>query len=94
MVNSQSFDYCQISKTFTADMSELGSRVFQQIYPDACDLGITMISYKTGVEAKFVVQSENRDIENELLSWTLIPTTETLRKIPHLEGVKVIIFND
>jgi hypothetical protein len=94
MVNSKSFDYCQISKTFTADISDLGSRVFERIYPDACDQGIVMMSYKTGVEAKFVVEKEERDRENDLTGWILVPTADTLRKIPHLNGVKVIIFND
>ena len=98
MVNSQSFDYDHISRTFFADISDLAapltSRVFEQIYPDACDLGITMVSHKTATEAKFVVQQEDRDGEGDLLAWTLVPTAETLRKLPHLEGVQVKIFND
>ena len=35
MLNSKSFEYSQIFKTFTAEISELGPRVFERIYTDA-----------------------------------------------------------
>jgi hypothetical protein len=53
-----------------------------------------MVSHKTATEAKFVVQQEDRDGEGDLLAWILVPTAETLRKLPHLAGVQVKIFND
>jgi hypothetical protein len=44
---------------------------FGRVYPDACDVGLTVISSKTGREIVFVVERTDRDDEGEVIGWTL-----------------------
>lgn len=62
---------------------------FGQVYTDACDEGLTLVSAKTGHEVVFVVEHEERDdLENEILFWVLRPATKIDRH------VRVRLFND
>ena len=91
--STSKFTFAKNSKRFIAEISELGYNVFGQIYPDACDRGIVLVSEKTGAESKWV---EDRQLMagDELGGWVLIPTAETLRKTPALRGYEVHILND
>lgn len=99
IVNSNQFSYNKEKNSFVTEMSSLCSLVedvnpFVQIYPDAADEGFTMISERTGHEAKFAVNLYERDAEGEFVAWHLVPTAETVRKNPRLRGATVTIFND
>jgi hypothetical protein len=76
-----------------AEMSDLGSHPFRRIYPDAIDLGLTILS-PTGQEVDFYISREDKDNEGELRYYELEPTPESLRKVPYAQNVKVILFND
>jgi len=77
---------------FAAEASDLGDFRPEQIYPDACDVGFKMLG-KTGEYATFYL-ADTRQSEGDILYWTFLPTTETVRKIPALKGYRVEIFND
>lgn len=65
-----------------------------QIFPDSCDVGIELLSVHTDRVAQFFVTKEKRDSEGDLEAWILTPTDKSLRDIPRLAEVSVIIFND
>jgi len=90
-VDSSIFIYDVKTKTFVGEMSELGK--FGRVYDDACDLGFTMVSAKTGKEVTFVVNGTLRE-HGETVGWRLVPVTGTVRKMPTLAGVTVHVFND
>lgn len=99
IVNSNQFSYNKEKNSFVTEMSSLCRlaeevNIFNQIYPDAADQGFTMISERTGTEAKFVVKLYEHDSEGEFVAWHLVPTAETVRKNPRLRCSTVIIFND
>ena len=92
-INSNKFTYNQTTDTFTAEMSELGSQVFHQVYQDSCDLGFELVSDKTGVTALFHVYQTDRCLF-DTVAWHLRPTDESIRRNPGLQNTRVIIFND
>jgi len=96
MISTDRFLYSKETKTFVIDISDLGSTyVFDRIYSDAADEGITLYSEKSGLEATYYLDHCNYDhIEGEVVSWELKPTTETIRKHPQLRDTTVLIFND
>jgi hypothetical protein len=96
MINANRFLYNKETKTFSADVSDIGTSVFEQIYSDAADEGLTLWSEKSGLEATYYLDHVNYsdDTDHELVSWELKPTTETIRKHPQLRDTMVLIFND
>lgn len=91
--STSKFSCSKDAKRFSAEISSLGRNVFGQIYTDACDQGIILVSEKTGAESKWAVEREVR-LNDDLDGWVLVPTAETLRKIPSLRGYEVHIWND
>jgi len=103
------FAYDKGTKTFFQEMSTLEgnadesdpsrktkarSLVFHQVYPDACDEGMTLVSARTGEEVDYVVIEQERAVDGELESWTLVPTKQALKRVPRARGTKIIIWND
>lgn len=82
---------------FSQDLSSLcrdpRESIFHQLYNDSCDAGITLISDKTGKEADFVVNEVDMH-GGEIQVWKLLPTPETIRRLPRLKHTRVIIIND
>jgi len=68
--------------------------VFHQVYSDACDEGLTLISHRTGEEVDYVVIEEERANDGEIVSWVLAPTKLALKRVPRARGTKIIIWND
>ena len=91
--NTRQFTYDGLNKRFAADVSDLGSNPFVQVYPDALDQGIRVVSEKTDQEAIFVVDRENYN-DDGLQHWMLIPTRDSVKKNPTLRGVSMILFNN
>lgn len=88
--SSNSFHFNKNDNVMSVEASDLARPMMRQIYADACDLGFTVISARTGREEDFRVCDETRDNENDLLYWTLEPVDRNLRNT----GLKVVVFND
>ena len=76
----------------TAEMSDLGHEPFRQIYPDACDPGLTVVGKQDTVD--FVVDRTVTDKEGELKYYELIPTKASIRRVPTARSVRITLFND
>lgn len=72
---TDAFHYDGATNTFTAEASGLPR--MGRVYDDACDVGYTLISERTGREVVFVVTHEERDREGELLWTDLTPARPT-----------------
>lgn len=95
--SSKKFSYDSDTNAFTAWASTLDEgmkkHMFGRIFNDACDEGMYIVSDKTGAEAGFAVDREERNDDNDITSWVLKPTDETKRKFPLLKNATVTIFN-
>jgi hypothetical protein len=95
--SSKSFFFTPESNLFTVDMSTLdngGTRpVFHQVYNDSIDEGFTMVSSSTGQNVDYVIDRTDYNNDNEILGWNLIPTDESIRKVPRCKGTRVLIVN-
>ena len=96
------FHYVSNLRVFCTEISTLeaggmvgqGAPTFHQIYPDAADLGLTLVSHKTGREVDYVINDVTRNAEGEIESWELVPTTHALRRTPEARGTRILIYND
>jgi hypothetical protein len=80
---------------FVAMMSDLGITRWHEIKRGKLPVvGFTMRSVKTGNVVNFYVHKVNYSSEQEIVSWTLYPTTEALNQYPKLRNVSVEILND
>ena len=75
-----------------AELSDLGPNPFHQVYPDACDEGITVQGNSDKVD--YVVAHIERNRENEVVSYDLIPTSDSIRRVPACRNTRVTLFND
>ena len=94
-VASSKFTWSKGTQSFIAEASDLGYRAgqspFGQVYDDAIDEGLTLVSSKyPGKEIVFVV--DKTDIrDGDILAWHLIPANLAERKTVKFG---VTIFND
>ena len=91
-VQSGRFTWIADSREFVAELSDLGGS-FGRVYDDACDEGLTLVSSrhpgKPGIV--FVINHEQRDADNDVLYWDLVPASLALRStVPFT----VRVFND
>jgi hypothetical protein len=98
-VDSRYFTYDAKERLFVTEMSDLdngGTReAFGRVYDDACDVGLTIISQRTGSAVVFCLSEEKRDGEGDMMYWELEVVPECCRGIQsHLKGMKIRIFND
>jgi len=96
-VNSNLFSYNKETKTFASEISTLAHRIedhspFEQ-YVNGQE-GFTMVSHVSGDKAHFTVSLYERNDEGEFVAWHLVPTENTVRQFPKLNGSSVVIFND
>lgn len=61
----------------------------ERVWDDACDVGVTLVSHRTGREVVYVVEDMARDGEGDLLWWDLLPADLSMRFLPPLR-----VFND
>jgi hypothetical protein len=78
------------TRSYVTEISDLGRRPFGQVWDDACDEGLTLISRHDGSEHVFVVHETVRDADNDIAYWLLVPVSPRDRAA----GVTVKIFND
>ena len=85
-ISSNVFVVSNCEKTLSAECSALWG------------LNITntlrIVSEKTGAVTEWKYSKNKIDSEGEILYDEYIPTDKTLKAYPHLNGYKVIIFND
>jgi ribonuclease HI len=94
-LNSNQFTWSKDRRVFSAEVSDFGPGFhFGQIYSDACDEGLRLVSSQTGSEVTFYVSEREQDGEGDLVAWKLRPTVESLRKNPQIADVEMVIFND
>ena len=99
--STNKFHWCPMDGLFTQELSSLGVKphqnAFHQLYSDACDEGITLISHVTGKEANYFIDKVDRGLTEdgwETYGWNLLPTPETIREQPRLKNTKILIIND
>lgn len=80
-----------------AEASTLGFRAGEvpggQLYDDACDEGITLISHRSGARSHWYRTAAVIEC-GEVISWVYKPAPETVRKHPKLADWEVQILND
>jgi hypothetical protein len=95
---TKAFTYDKATRCFVGEISELtaGGRLplLGQIYPDACDAGMILISCDTGKEVRFYLIEEKRDADGDLVVMILKPLPEEVQKNPLLEGLSIHALND
>ena len=93
--SSEGISHSKERELLIAEASGLGLRGMEQLYDDACDVGIALINPRTGNVTRWALKEEIRDTrENELLGWMMIPTPESIRKQPELKDYQLNIIND
>jgi hypothetical protein len=91
---SSKFDYNRDTMQLIADVSDLGVDPFERVYGDACDVGIRIVSVRTGRSVMFVVHQEVRDAEGDILYWILKAVRDPRQQEPVLQLLTVKVFND
>lgn len=87
-VNSSKFMYDKVKKRFIAEASEINFRL-SRIYQDSADVGMFIVSNKTGQELRFyLTQTEKR--EGDIIAWHFKADS---RK-PELKNITAVVFND
>ena len=86
------FFHSKSAKTFSAEISTIGN--FQRLYTDGCDIGLELVSEKTGYISVWYISDVDKDGEGDMRFWVLYPTAESLDQFPGLRGYKMVIYND
>ena len=91
LVSTENISYNKARDTFMAEISELGKNFhFERVFPDSCDLGLTLLSHKTNSTIDFYIDEEAKNEEGDTLYWMLRPTKHGSR----YSDMKFVIFND
>lgn len=93
-ISSDRFSFDAKTRLFTAEASDLQNQHLNPLYDDAADVGLVMVSSKTGKTVRYYMIHETRGAENEIESWDYYPTTESIREVPECQGTSVTVFND
>lgn len=94
-VNSSVFMHFPKTKSLVAAISDIGIRSFQPPYDDAADVGFALRNEKTGNVTRWALSETLRDpAEGEIIGWKMIPTTESVRSNPQMEGYTIHLLND
>lgn len=91
--SSSKFTHNSRKKLLTADISDISNK-FEQLYDDACDIGIALYNEGTRSVSYWHTGELLKDREGELVGWVLRPTPETMRKCPATVGYTIRILND
>ncbi len=85
------------SKMLQVEASDLGLRpghAWEQLYDDACDVGIAIQSHRTNEVSRWYLTNTVRDSEGDIVKWVFAPCSETTRQLPTLKGYTLHIIND
>src|SRR5260221_12621238 len=87
------FNYNPLTKTFSACISDLGpdfeKRGYEQVYDDACDVGLTLVNNKSGDRCVFVLNDTYKD-DDGVGFWDFVPAGSRQKNT----NLKLRIFND
>ena len=82
-------------KLMVAEASDIGLQTFDQLYDDACDIGIALRNPDTRTVTRwYMAEGETVRRKGDIMCWHLYPTTETINRHPTLAGFKLTIYND
>lgn len=97
-LNTRLFTYDVDTNCLSAEYSDLSGGedgLLQPMYDDACDVGIVLVSHKTGKEVRMVLEQVEMDGDNDVQWWKLVPTAEARQRNPELSAnFHCIIWND
>jgi hypothetical protein len=94
-LNSSQFRYDSGACELSADISDFGKGfTWGQVYPDAADAGLRIMSVVTGHVATFAVVKEERDEDGDVLKWELKAIRQPGPRNPILDMMKVVVYND
>lgn len=93
---STSMCFVHPDKTLSIDASQIGrpgQPLFGQIYDDAADEGLRLISHKTGQEIRMAVCRTEKDREGDVRYWCLksVPEDERRLRLPY--SIELTIYN-
>lgn len=90
---SSDFDFDSTTGVFSQDMSILDHKthtVFHQVYVDAIDDGLAIVSDRTGVTVSYAVDETIRNADQDIVKWVLVPINPDKTKA---RGTSVVIYN-
>ena len=86
-----------ITKVGVVDASDLGMRPgegFEQLFDDACDVGIALHNPQTGQVTTWYVTNSVVDRDGDIVFWTLLPMPYDINHHPRLRGYRLNVYND
>lgn len=95
-INSRSFGYSTMTRTFHAEIAELEHArldAFDQLWADEGTKGFVMVSAKTGEEVPFVLDHTEREADGDTMAWRFVPHWHAVSRNQELRGVSAIIYN-
>lgn len=89
------FTASKTTKILVTERSDcMGFNLLQQLYDDACDVGVAVYNPDTHKVTYWYWEQDVKDHEGDLIVSIYKPTHETLRSHPQLTGWSVRIQND
>ena len=90
-ISTKYFHYDKKNKIFSTEHSDLPKffNFYSQIYNDACDSGFILVSEKTGNEALFVFDREDKQEDELMGTWF-----KYCGNCNSLNGTRILIIND
>lgn len=89
-ISSDRFTYDAGSFMFVIEASRLHGLSLGRVYDDACDVGLTLVSARSGHEIVFAVSEETRDADGDLIATILRPVRGNRNNLP----LTIHILND
>jgi hypothetical protein len=88
-VSVERFVWLPESRLFVTEASDLAPQPFGQVYRDAADVGLTLVSrHAHKADVVFVIDHTERDSEGDVRYWNLVPADRIDR------GFTVRVYND
>lgn len=95
MISTKQFYWDKTNTIFSAEISDLhGQNLFNRVFADACDVGFSLLSAKTGNVSDWKLVDVTKNYDDEITDWVFYPTLETVRRFPTLSNAKLIVIND
>lgn len=93
-ISSDRFSYDTKTKLFVTEASDIQGQHLNPLYDDVADVGLVMVSSKTGKLVRYYLAHEVRDGDGDIEAWDYHPTSESVREVPECQGTSVTVFND
>lgn len=89
------FGYDRQTKTFSAEISELSHFVGSEaLFEMIVGSGLKIKSERTTCVSEFQLVHVEKDSEQDIVSWTFVPTKGSVHSYPALKNHTVVIYND